>query len=109
MIRTLTSSLSASHVFLCTTIAITLFSPNSFANPLMSKEQYADYSVRYQCAEILFHNNLQKKEAELIKIEDQYGLTDDNFDAFDELITEYERDDTLLDTVRERITKECSS
>ena len=75
----------------------------------MTKAQYADYSVLYQCAEINFHQDLTKKESELIRIEEKFGLNDDNFDAFDELITEYERDDTLLDTVRERITKECSS
>ena len=81
---------------------------NSFAAPLMSKAQYADYSVQYQCADVNFHNDLEKKEAELIRIEDQYGLNDDNFDAFDDLITDYERDDSLLDTIRERVSKECT-
>ena len=99
MIKSLTKMLS---------ISLVVFSTQSWAAPLMTKAQYADYSVLYQCAEINFHNDLVKKEVELIRIEDSYGLNDDNFDAFDELITEYERDDGLLDTVRERTKTECT-
>lgn len=100
--------LSVSPASLCLTVLLSAMSAHSSANELMSKEQYADYSVLYQCAEISFHNDLSKKEAELIRIEDKYGLTDDNFDAFDELVTSYERDDNLLDTIRERVSKECT-
>jgi len=100
MIKSLTKLLS---------ISLVVLSSQSWADALMTKDQYADYSVLYQCADINFHNNLAKKEAELMRIEDSYGLTDDNFDAFDELITEYERDDVLLDTIRERTRTECST
>lgn len=79
------------------------------ADTIMTKAQYADYSVQYQCADINFHDDIEKKETELIRIEDSYGLNDDNFDAFDELITEYERDDTLLDQIRARTKTECAS
>ena len=79
----------------------------AFAEPLMTKTQYIDYSVLYQCAEMNFHNDLKKKEAELIRIEKLFKLNDDNFDAFDDLITQYERDEKLLDTVRVRVSKEC--
>lgn len=75
----------------------------------MTKAQYADYSVQYQCADINFHNDMNKKEAELIRIENSFGLNDDNFDAFDDLITKYERDDALLDTIRSRSKTECST
>jgi hypothetical protein len=92
---------------LCLAILLSALSTHSTANELMSKAQYADYSVLYQCAEISFHDDLNKKEAELIRIEDKYGLTDDNFDDFDDLVTSYERDDNLLDTIRDRVSKEC--
>jgi hypothetical protein len=85
------------------------FSCQSWAEALMTKAQYADYSVQYQCADINFHNDMEKKEAELIRIENSFGLNDDNFDAFDELITEYERDDALLNSIRSRTNTECSS
>ena len=75
----------------------------------MTKNQFANYSVLYQCAEILFHTDLEKKEAELIRIEEVFGLNDDNFDEFDELITEYERDDSLLDAIRGRAATECTA
>jgi len=86
---------------------LVLLSSQIQAAPLMTKTQYADYSVLYQCANIKFHDDLNKKEAELIRIEKKFGLNDDNFDAFDELITEYERDRSLLDNIRDRTGKEC--
>ena len=95
-----------------TTLSISLMvlsSQISADTALMTKAQYADYSVQYQCADINFHNDMEKKEAELIRIENSFGLNDDNFDAFDELITEYERDDVLLDSIRTRTKTECSS
>jgi hypothetical protein len=103
MIDSLTKTLRMSPAIL----SFVIYSSLSFAQPLMSKVQYEDYSVLYQCAEINFHKDLNKKESELIRIEDKFGLTDDNFDAFDELITEYERDDSLLDNIRLRVSKEC--
>ncbi|MFT6123554.1 MAG: hypothetical protein ACJAWS_002887 [Oleiphilaceae bacterium] len=90
-------------------LSLIIFSSQSWANALMTKAQYADYSVQYQCADINFHNDMNKKEAELIRIENSFGLNDDNFDAFDDLITEYERDDALLDTIRSRSKTECST
>jgi len=88
-------------------LSLVVLSSQIQAAPLMTKTQYADYSVQYQCANLKFHNDLEKKETELIRIEKQFGLNDDNFDAFDELITEYERDSSLLDSIRDRTSKEC--
>jgi hypothetical protein len=95
---------------IATTLSLSLMvlSSQSWADALMTKDQYADYSVQYQCADINFHDDMGKKEAELLRIENSFGLNDDNFDAFDELITEYERDDTLLDKIRSRAKTECS-
>jgi hypothetical protein len=84
-----------------------VLSSQSWADALMTKAQYADYSVQYQCADINFHDDMKKKEAELMRIENSFGLNDDNFDAFDALITEYERDDSLLDQIRTRAKTEC--
>ena len=103
MIQTLTKMLRTSPAML----SIILISSYVSAEPLMSKPQYADYSVLYQCAGINFHQDLAKKEDELIRIENKFGLTDDNFDAFDDLVTEYERDDELLNNIRERVITEC--
>jgi len=85
-----------------------ILSSASHAAPLMTKEQYADYSVEYRCIEQTYHQDLEKKEAELIKLESKYGLNDDNFDAFDELITEYERDKALVASIHERAKAECN-
>ena len=90
-------------------LSLMVLSSQTWADAVMTKAQYADYSVQYQCANINFHNDMEKKEAELIRIENSFGLNDDNFDAFDELITEYERDDTLLDNIRSRTKTECST
>jgi len=113
MIQSLTKKLRISPAVLSivtlsvTAMSIALVPNQALAQPLMTKTQYTDYSVSYQCAEVNFHDDLSKKEEELIRIEDKYGLNDDNFDAFDDLITEYERDDALLDNVRDRVSKEC--
>lgn len=79
----------------------------SQANELMSKQQYTDYSVRYQCAKLRFHDDLAKQEQEIMNIDTDFGLTDENFEAFDELVQEYEKDNNLLDEIREKVSKEC--
>jgi len=84
-----------------------LWSGNGQASELMSKAQYADYSVRYQCAQLRFHDDFAKKEQEILNIETDFGLTDENFEAFDELVQAYEKDNDLLDAIRARVTKEC--
>ena len=89
-------------------ISSALISSHSYAEPFMNKAQYADYSVRYQCAELQYHDNLEKKEQIIIKLEEEFGINDETFDAFDELIPELERDDDLLDRIRARVNKECS-
>lgn len=88
-------------------ISLLILSSQAWAEPLMSKDQYADYSVSYQCADSKYHNDLEKKETEIMRLESLYGLNDDNFDEFDELITEYEQDFSLLDTIRKRAAQEC--
>jgi len=103
MIQGLTNMLRISPAIL----SIAVVSLQAWAQALMSKSEYADYSVLYQCAEIKFHQDLGKKEDELIRIEAKFNLNDDNFEIFDDLITEYERDDSLLDNIRERVSKEC--
>jgi hypothetical protein len=86
----------------------TLLPGTSFAEPFLSKAQYEDYSVRYQCAELRYHNDLAKKEEIVIKLEEEFGITEDTFEALDELIPVYEKDDDLLDNVRLRVQKECA-
>jgi len=88
-------------------VAGLLLATASWSEPLMSKAQYEQYSVLYRCAQIQHHDDLDKQESELIAIEKKFGLNDDNFDAFDELITEYERDEALLERIRVRVKKEC--
>ncbi len=80
----------------------------AMANELMSKAQYADYSVRYQCAQLKHNDDFAKKEEAILAIEDDFGLTEDNFEAFDELVQNYEQDNALLDDIRARVTKECT-
>ena len=86
----------------------TLLSSHSYAEAFISKAQYEDYSVRYQCAELRYHDDLAKKEDIVLKLEEDFGITDENFDEFDELIPVYEKDDKLLDNVRARVSKECA-
>lgn len=84
-----------------------LFSHSSLADPFMSKQQYEDYSVRYQCAELRFHDDMAKKEELILKLEEDFGISDDTFEVFDELIPVFEKDTALLDNVRVRVQKEC--
>jgi len=84
-----------------------LVSSQTHANELMTKAQYADYSVQYQCAQLRFHDDLSKQGEAILKIENKFGLNEDNFEAFDELVQTYEKDDALLDEIRARVTKEC--
>tara|TARA_R110001592_G_scaffold86031_4_gene254057 strand:- start:4615 stop:4938 length:324 start_codon:yes stop_codon:yes gene_type:complete len=86
----------------------TLLSSPSHAEAFMSKAQYEEYSVRYQCADLNYHDDLAKKEDIVLKLEEDFGITDDTFEEFDELIPVYEKDDSLLDKVRYRVQKECA-
>lgn len=77
------------------------------AEPIMSKSEYENYSVKYRCIEIQHVQDIEAKEAAMASLEAQYKLNDDNFEAFDELIGTYEKDNALLDRIRERVQKEC--
>lgn len=89
------------------TLSLGLSTSTLADEPFMSEKQYENYSVRYQCILNRFHDDLEKKEQALIQLDDDFGLNDDNFDAFDELASEYERDQDLLDEVRARVSEEC--
>lgn len=77
------------------------------ADPIMSKSEYEDYSVKYRCIEVQHVQDIEAKETALSELEAKYNLNDDNYDAFDELIREYEQDGTLLNNIRDRVQKEC--
>jgi hypothetical protein len=51
--------------------------------------------------------DLKAKEAALSELEQAFHLNEDNFEEFDQLITEYERDDQLLDRIRSRVLTDC--
>tara|TARA_B100000446_G_C10407567_1_gene289815 strand:+ start:80 stop:403 length:324 start_codon:yes stop_codon:yes gene_type:complete len=85
-----------------------LLSTTAYSEAFISKAQYEDYSVRYQCAELRFHDDLAKKETIVLQLEEDFGITEDTFDEFDELIPVYEKDDNLLDKVRTRVQTECT-
>ena len=85
----------------------TLFTSKALAESFMSKAGYEEYSVRYQCAELQHYNDLVKKEEIILKLEEDFGITDDTFEEFDALIPIYEKDNNLLDNVRARVSKEC--
>jgi hypothetical protein len=107
MIRSKKASLNSRFIFVAF-FSSTLFTSNVFAEPFMSKAQYEDYSVRYQCAELQYYNDLAKKEEIILKLEEDFSITDDTFEEFDALIPIYEKDDSLLDNVRARVSKECN-
>tara|TARA_R110001592_G_scaffold177076_2_gene417309 strand:+ start:121267 stop:121590 length:324 start_codon:yes stop_codon:yes gene_type:complete len=85
-----------------------LLSNTAHSDAFISKAQYEDYSVRYQCAELRYHDDLAKKEDIVLKLEEDFGITEETFDEFDELIPVYEKDDNLLNNVRTRVQKECT-
>lgn len=97
---------SACSIFIL--LSSTLFINKALAEPFMTKSQYEDYSVRYQCAELQHYNDLAKKEEVILKLEEDFNITDDTFEALDELIPLYEKDSNLLDNVRARVNKGCS-
>ncbi len=77
------------------------------ADPIMTKSAYEDYSVKYRCIEVQHVQDIEAKETALSELEAKYNLNDDNYEAFDELIRTYEQDDTLLNTIRDRVQNEC--
>ncbi|MDX1450993.1 MAG: hypothetical protein R3183_00445 [Oleiphilaceae bacterium] len=98
------------RLFTASFFAVILLGTSTHAfseEPFMSAKQYEDYSVRYQCILNRFHDDLEKKEEALVKLDEDFGLNEDNFDAFDELASEYERDQDLLDEVRARVAETC--
>jgi hypothetical protein len=78
-----------------------------FAAPVMTKAQYEDYSVLYHCTEIKVFDDLKDKSAEQQGIDKQFGVSEENYPEFEQLIDAYEKDSALLDRVRDRVNKEC--
>lgn len=79
----------------------------AWAGPVMTKKQYEDYSVLYHCMEIKSFESLDAKNAEQLRIDKMFGLTDENYESFEALIAEYESDADLLERIRVRANKEC--
>ena len=92
---------------LATTLLTATVASTAWANPVMTKKQYEDYSVLYHCMEIKGFESLDAKNAEQLRIDKMFGLTDDNYESFEQLITEYEADADLLERIRVRANKEC--
>lgn len=81
--------------------------PTAWAAPLMTKAQYEDYSVLFLCTGIKTYGDLSAKNAEQSSIDAKFGVNDDNYEAFEKLIVEYEQDGELLERIRDRLNKEC--
>lgn len=79
----------------------------AWAEELMTKTQYEDYAVLYHCTDAKVYDDLKDKDADRLRIDEKFGINDDNFEAIDRLIVTYEQDEALRNRILERVNKEC--
>lgn len=77
-------------------------------DPIMTKDQFEDFTVKYRCIEIQHERDIGATETALAELQAQYGLNETNYDAFGELSETYQKDNSLQNRIRERVMTQCN-
>ena len=84
-----------------------LFTSGIHANELMNADQFVDYSARQHCINQQFWDQPEKQDSELMALEKEMGITDDNFDAVDALMMQYQQQSDLQAKVEAKVNTLC--
>jgi hypothetical protein len=83
------------------------FSSAVTADELMSEAQFVDYSARQHCINQDLWDQPDKQNEQLFALEKEFGITDENFDAVDALIMDYQQDSQLRGQVEAKVKTLC--
>ncbi|MCC1495866.1 hypothetical protein [Alcanivorax sp. 1008] len=86
--------------------ALTLLPASALALD-MSQQQFIDYSAEQHCLNQKLWDQPAQLEAELIKLEEKYGISEDDLDALDELTAKYNADATIQPQIEEKALALC--
>lgn len=86
--------------------ALTLLPASALALD-MSQQQFIDYSAEQHCLNQKLWDQPAQLEAELIKLEEKFGISEDDLDALDELTAKYNADATIQPQIEEKALVLC--
>jgi hypothetical protein len=86
--------------------ALTLLPASALALD-MSQQQFIDYSAEQHCLNQKLWDQPAQLEAELIKLEEKFGISEDDLDALDELTAKYNADPTIQPQIEEKALTLC--
>ena len=87
--------------------AVTLLPGNALALD-MSQQQFIDYSAEQHCLNQKLWDQPAKLEAELIALEEKYGISEDDLDALDTLTAKYNADPSIQPQIEEKARALCT-
>ena len=73
----------------------------------MSQQQFIDYSAEQHCLNQQLWDQPAKLEAKLIKLEEKYGIGEDDLDALDALTAKYNADPAIQPQIEEKARALC--
>ena len=73
----------------------------------MSQQQFIDYSAAQHCLTKKLWDQPAKLEAELIALEEKYGISEDDLDALDTLTAKYNADPSIQPQIEEKARALC--
>lgn len=79
----------------------------AMADPLMSRDQYIEYSVKQHCINQQYWDQPDKQNAELNALDTAMGIGEDDYDALDALAMEFDMDATIQEAVELKAREAC--
>ncbi len=73
----------------------------------MSQQQFIEYSAEQHCLNQKLWDQPEKLESELIKLEEKYGISEDDLDALDALTAKNNADASIQPQIEEKARTLC--
>ena len=79
----------------------------ALAKPLMTKDQYIEYSAKQHCINQDYWDQPDKQNAELSALDKAMGIGEGDYAALDDLAMEYDMDPSVQEAVETKARKMC--
>lgn len=79
----------------------------AMADPLMSRDQYIEYSAKQHCINQQYWDQPDKQNAELTALDTAMGIGEDDYDALDALAMELDMDASVQEAVELKAREAC--
>ena len=79
----------------------------ALAEPLMTRDQYIEYSAKQHCINQQYWDQPDKQGSELNALDKSMGIGEDDYAALDDMAMEYDMDPTVQEEVEAKARKMC--